>query len=142
MVDGSIDDLDETHSRIGSLHRTQTTRCRQHPSPEAADRTAYRGRPARERPEPSSSLGAQVSDLQRGSLWLAHRVVRAILRMAASGEADIRYLGGPARLAGVALYLAAKRPLDRIRKRFRPIRVTIAPPRTQHTLRPPPRRKH
>jgi hypothetical protein len=31
---------------------------------------------------------------------------------------------------GVALYLAAKRPLDRARKRFRAIRVTIAPPRT------------
>lgn len=31
---------------------------------------------------------------------------------------------------GVALYLAAKRPLDRARKRSRPIRVTIAPPRT------------
>jgi hypothetical protein len=30
---------------------------------------------------------------------------------------------------GVALYLAAKRPLDRARKRSRPIRVTIAPPR-------------
>src|SRR5580693_2535166 len=88
------------------------------------------------------ALGRRSPILQRGSLWLAHRVVRAILRMAASGEADIRYLGGPARLAGVALYLAAKRPLDRIRKRFRPIRVTIAPPRTQHTLRPPPRRKH
>jgi hypothetical protein len=88
------------------------------------------------------ALGRRSPILQRGSLWLAHRVVRAILRMAASGEADMRYLGGPARLAGVALYLAAKRPLDRIRKRFRPIRVTIAPPRTQHTLRPPPRRKH
>jgi hypothetical protein len=88
------------------------------------------------------ALGRRSPILQRGSLWLAHRVVRAILRMAASGEADIRYLGGPARLAGVALYLAAERPLDRIRKRFRPIRVTIAPPRTQHTLRPPPRRKH
>jgi hypothetical protein len=88
------------------------------------------------------ALGRRSPILQRGSLSLAHRVVRAILRMAASGEADIRYLGGPARLAGVALYLAAKRPLDRIRKRFRPIRVTIAPPRTQHTLRPPPRRKH
>ena len=31
---------------------------------------------------------------------------------------------------GVALYLAAKRPLDRARKRSQPIRVTIAPPRT------------
>jgi hypothetical protein len=30
----------------------------------------------------------------------------------------------------VAFYLAAKRPLDRARKRSRPIRVTIAPPRT------------
>jgi hypothetical protein len=93
-------------------------------------------------PSPHLALGRRSPILQRGSLWLAHRVVRAILRMAASGEADIRYLGGPARLAGVALYLAAERPLDRIRKRFRPIRVTIAPPRTQHTLRPPPRRKH
>jgi hypothetical protein len=38
-------------------------------------------------------------------------------------EAAKRYLGGPAS-GGVALYLAAKRPLDRIRKRSRPIRVT------------------
>jgi hypothetical protein len=30
----------------------------------------------------------------------------------------------------VALYLAAKRPLDRARKRSRPVLVTIAPPRT------------
>jgi len=56
-------------------------------------------------------------------------------------EADTRYLGGPAS-GGVALYLAAKRPLDRARKRSRPIRVTIAPPRIRrHTLRPLPRRK-
>src|SRR5580704_300443 len=34
------------------------------------------------------------------------------------------------RLAGVALYLTAKRPLDRARKRSRPVRVTIAPPKT------------
>ena len=40
---------------------------------------------------------------------------------------------------GVALYLAAKRPLNRARKRSRPIRVTIAPPRIrQRTLRPLP----
>jgi hypothetical protein len=46
------------------------------------------------------------------------------------------------RPAGVALYLAAERPLDRARKWSRPIRVTIAPPRhRQHTLRPLPRRK-
>ncbi len=31
---------------------------------------------------------------------------------------------------GVALYLAAEQPLDRARKRARPIQVTIAPPRT------------
>lgn len=43
---------------------------------------------------------------------------------------------------GVALYLAAKRPLNRARKRSRPIRVTIAPPRTrQSTLRPLPKRE-
>ena len=30
---------------------------------------------------------------------------------------------------GVALYLAVKQPLDRARRRSRPIRVTIAPPR-------------
>jgi hypothetical protein len=77
MVDGSIDDLDETHSRIGSLHRTQTTRCRQHPSPEAADRTAYRGRPARERPEPSSGLGAQVSDFAARESLVGPSRVRA-----------------------------------------------------------------
>lgn len=44
-------------------------------------------------------------------------------------EADKRYWAAPAS-GGVALYLAAKRPLDRARKRSRPIRVTIAPPRT------------
>ena len=43
-------------------------------------------------------------------------------------EADTRYLGGPAS-GGVALYLAAKRPLDRVRERSRPIGVTVAPPR-------------
>jgi hypothetical protein len=31
---------------------------------------------------------------------------------------------------GVALYLTAKRPLDRARRRSRPVRVTIAPPKT------------
>jgi hypothetical protein len=37
---------------------------------------------------------------------------------------------------GVALYLAAERQLDRVRKRSRPIRVTIAPPRFRRpTLR-------
>ena len=35
----------------------------------------------------------------------------------------------------VALYLAAKRPLDRARKWSRPIRVTIAPPRTSAGIR-------
>jgi hypothetical protein len=48
-------------------------------------------------------------------------------------------MDGP-RARRVALYLAAERPLDRARKRSRPIRVTIAPPRTA-TLRPLPRRK-
>src|ERR1700734_3797013 len=62
---------------------------------------------------------------------MAHRVVRAFLRMAAFGRSrHKRYLGGPPAFGGVALYLAAKRPLDRARKRSRPIRVTIAPPRT------------
>src|ERR1700730_17301206 len=36
----------------------------------------------------------------------------------------------------VALYLAAKRPLDRARKRSRPVRVTIAPPKTSAGIRP------
>jgi hypothetical protein len=46
------------------------------------------------------------------------------------------------RLVGVALYLAVKRSLDRARKRSRPVRVTIAPPKTSgHTLRSLPPRK-
>jgi hypothetical protein len=36
------------------------------------------------------ALGRRSPILQRGSLWLAHRVVRTILRMAASGEAHNR----------------------------------------------------
>ena len=36
---------------------------------------------------------------------------------------------------GVALYLAAKRPLDRARKRSRPVRVTVAPPKTSAAKR-------
>jgi hypothetical protein len=52
-------------------------------------------------------------------------------------------LGRPPRSAGVALYLAAERPLDRARMRSGPVRVTIAPPRKSAAyLRPLPRRKH
>ena len=53
---------------------------------------------------------------------LAHHVVRVFLRMAAFGRSrHKRYLGGPPpAFDGVALYLAAKRPLDRARKRSRP----------------------
>jgi hypothetical protein len=43
---------------------------------------------------------------------------------------DKKIFGRPPRPGGVALNLAAKRPLDRARNRSRPIRVTIAPPRT------------
>jgi len=43
----------------------------------------------------------------------------------------------------VALYLAAKRQLDRARKRSRPIQVTIAPPRTSAaSVRPLPWRNN
>jgi hypothetical protein len=46
-----------------------------------------------------------------------------------AGEKPRRPWCGPAS-GGVALYLAAERPLDRARKRSRPVWVTIAPPRT------------
>jgi len=51
-------------------------------------------------------------------------------RIAASPTKHRKDISAAPRPAGVALYLAAKRPLDRARKRSRPVRVTIAPPRT------------
>src|SRR5271154_6269609 len=51
-------------------------------------------------------------------------------RIAASPTKHRKDISAAPRPAGVALYLAAKWPLDRARKRSRPVRVTIAPPRT------------
>jgi hypothetical protein len=52
-------------------------------------------------------------------------------------EADPKDIWAAPASGRVALYLAAKRPLDRARERSRPIRVTIAPPRnsTAYTTR-------
>jgi len=48
-----------------------------------------------------------------------------------------KIFGRPSAFGGVALYLAAKRPLDRARRRSRPSRVTIAPPRNIGGIRTP-----
>jgi hypothetical protein len=50
-----------------------------------------------------------------------------------SVEADPKDIWAAPCVRRVALYLAAKRPLDRAHERSRPIGVTIAPPRTSAT---------
>jgi len=91
----------------------------------------------------SSPSGAPGTGYSRMNSVLAHRVVLApfcVWRLPV--EADTSYSAAPVS-DGVALYLAAKRPLrPSPQKRSRPIRVTIAPPRNiGNTRYARPRRK-
>jgi hypothetical protein len=89
----------------------------EHPSPGGA-RPNRRWQPSLVRVRNRRSSAVPPKKLG-GSVWpITSFVPFCVWRLPV--EADTRYLGGPAS-GGVALYLAAKRPLDRARERSRPL---------------------
>src|ERR1700730_15546130 len=79
---------------------------------------------------PSPVRGTLRESIAQRFSALAHLAFFTLLAMAASGRSRQSPFGAAPAPGGVALYLAAQRPLDRARVRSRPILVTIAPPRT------------
>ena len=87
-----------------------------------------------------SSKAAPVGGLLHSGRLLAHSDAFATQFTSASDQSGhtsrrrsvaVECNGATPAPGGVALYLVAKRPVNRARKRSRPIRVTIAPPRTR-----------